>query len=213
MRLARLVRAGFMAAALGLCGPALAQDAAPAAPLQSPFLTIDPDRLFAESAWGKRLQSEVEADGASLAAENRRIEADLAAEEKSLTERRASMKPDEFRAEADAFDTRVTGIRAAQDAKSRDLTRKSDEGRQAFFEAVFPLLPEVLARHGALVIIDRRTIFVGAESIDVTDDLVRLADEKLGTGPAPTPEPPTAAPATPPAATPDPAAAPATGAN
>ena len=44
---------------------------------QSGILTIQPDRLFSESAFGKRVEREIEAEGAVLTAENRRIEAEL----------------------------------------------------------------------------------------------------------------------------------------
>jgi Skp family chaperone for outer membrane proteins len=154
--------------------------------IRSPILTLDQERLFLESAWGKRAKAELDAVSTELAAENRRIEAELTAEEKSLTEQRETMPVDEFRAAADAFDERVTEIRRVQDGKARDVGRILDTERQKFFQEVFPILGEVMQQRGAVVILDARAIFIAADVIDVTDELLARADEKLGAGAAET---------------------------
>lgn len=156
--------------------------------LQAPILTLNEERLFDQSAWGARAEAEVEAAAAELAAENRRIEAQLLAEEKSLTERRGSMDPAAFRAEADAFDERVTGIRRAQDLKARAISRMREAERRAFFSAAVPVLSEVMRKHGAVAMLDARAIFLADTQIDVTDEVVALANKRLGPGRAPDPD-------------------------
>ena len=175
-----------LAVALGLCllAPAVfAQTAAPvASQAQLPVLTLDFERLFEGSRWGQRIAADLAAELAALSAENNRIAEDLIAEEKALTDRRAAMSSQAFRAEADAFDERATGIRAAQKSKAQALTQDHEMARQAFFTALAPLIDEVLAGHGAVVVLDRRVIIRGLEAADITDDLVALADQRLGDG-------------------------------
>jgi len=153
--------------------------------LQAPILTLNDEQLFDDSAWGARAEAEIEAAAAELTAENRRIEAQLLAEEKSLTDRRPGMDPAAFRAEADAFDERVTGIRRAQDLKARAVSRLREAERRAFFSAAVPILSEVMRQHGAVAILDARAIFLADSQIDVTAEVVALADQRLGPGAAP----------------------------
>ncbi|MFZ1727225.1 MAG: OmpH family outer membrane protein [Albidovulum sp.] len=150
--------------------------------IRSPILTLDQERFFTESAWGKRAKADVDAVSTALAAENRKLEADLTAEEKSLTEQRETMPADEFRAAADAFDVRVTEIRRTQDGKARDVGRMLDTERQKFFKAAFPILGEVMQKRGAVAILDARAIFISADVIDVTDELIAQADAVLKAG-------------------------------
>jgi Skp family chaperone for outer membrane proteins len=171
----------------------------PSITVPSPILTLDQDRLYNNSAWGKRARAETEAATAALAAENRRIESELTAEERALTDRRPSMTPEVFRAAADEFDARVVDIRASQDKKAVDLTRRRDAERQAFYSAAFPVLGEVLRTRGAVAILDNRAIFLSLDAIDVTDDLVALVDNRIGAGstvvlPGAAPEPGSVAP-------------------
>ena len=140
--------------------------------LSSPILTLDQERLFNGSRVAERVSAEIERRTEDLAAENRRIEAQLVAEELDLTERRASLPADEFRALADSFDERVQGIREAQDAKARELQRLRDEQRQNFLRQITPVLAEIVRERGAVAVMDRRSVFLSAESIDITEEAI-----------------------------------------
>ncbi len=165
----------------GFAGTAVRAQQAPPA---SAVLTVDQERLFSESLWGKRMQAELEAASRELQAENRKIEAALTAEEKALTDKRVTMAPADFRVLADEFDKRVTGIRAAQDGKARDLTARRDADRKAFLDSVLPIMGEVMTARGAVAILDSRAIFLSVRSIDATDAIVAAIDAKLGDGSA-----------------------------
>lgn len=189
--------------------PAAAQETpAPPNPPSSPVLTIDRERLFSESTFGKASIAGIEANIRALQTENQKIEADLEAEEKSLTERRKDMTADEFRVLAQAFDAKVQGIRSARDAKGRELVAQQDAARQKFLEAAVPLLARIMAEQGAVVIIDRSAIILSFDRVDITDLAIARIDAELGdadpANPAPASESaaPEAAPQPPQAASP-----------
>jgi Skp family chaperone for outer membrane proteins len=172
----------------------------PAAEAPAPLvavLTLNQERLFRESLWGKAALQRAEAEAQALAAENRRIEDALEAEERSLTDRRATMEPAAFADLAAEFDTRVEAIRAAQDGKSRALTRQLDEDRQAFFTAATPILGQILRDTGAVAILADTSVVLSLSAIDVTDDAIARMDAAMS-APAPAPDAgPQSAPAAP----------------
>lgn len=146
------------------------------------ILTIEPDRLYNDSDFGKRVTHQLEAESAVLVAENRRIEAELTAEEKDLTARRAEMEPDAFRALADAFDKKVQETRRTQNAKTIELTQLSDANRRIFLRTARPVLEEVMREAGAGVILDRDTVFLSANTTDITDLAIEKINSVLGDG-------------------------------
>lgn len=174
-----------------LGGASHAQDVAPPArPVSaSALLTLDDELLFNGSLFGKALISHHESETQKLTAENRQIEAGLAAEEQELTTRRATISREEFAALANAFNIKVEGIRAAQEAKSRDLTRLLEEERVRFLEAVRPILAEIMSRRRAVAIIDKRAVFVGFENIDITAEAIAQLDAAIAEGKLTTPNP------------------------
>lgn len=148
----------------------------------SPILTIDSERLFIQSAFGKRVVAEIETESAALAAENRQIEADLENEERELTEMRATMVAEEFRKLADVFDEKVQATRLAQAVKGRALTELLDKERAVFETAAGPVLERLMRESDAAVILDLRFVFASASTIEITDDAIALLDETLGNG-------------------------------
>ena len=182
----RLALAACLAAPVGLAAqdrPGPVTDSLPIqGPLRSPVLTVDLERLFAESAYGRRAAAILQADSEALAAENAEIIARLQAEEQDLTARRPTMEARAFRAEADAFDARVQAIRADRDARERDLQTRLSTARDEFIVAATPILGEIMLGAGAAVMLDRRNVLLGVGLVDVTDQAIERIDDELGDG-------------------------------
>lgn len=176
--LARAIRALAVAVALA-AGPAGAQGVPATAPQ---ILTLDQDRLYADSLYGKALEAKATAASQALAAENRKIEADLAAEEADLTQKRATLTPQAFQDLADAFDAKVETMRAAQAAKGDALKADHDAGRTSFFKAAVPVLAELMRKSGAYAILNHDAVILSFDAIDVTDRAIKALDESLGDG-------------------------------
>ena len=166
-----LWRAAF--AAVFLASAALAQDT-------TPVLTIDQERLLAETEIGAQAFQALETRAQELAAENQSIEDDLIAEEQRLTEQRATLGAEEFRDLANAFDARVQQLRAAQDEKVRLLNRAREESRTRILRDAAPIISEIVRMRGALVDIDRRDVFLSADSIDITDEAIERINAATG---------------------------------
>jgi Skp family chaperone for outer membrane proteins len=168
-----------LALALTGAGAALAQD------LRSPILTIDSDRLYGDSAFGKRVVREIEAQTSALAEENRALEAELEAEERRLTAQRADLSPEDFRVLADAFDARVQTIRAEREARSSAIASQLEENRTRFLNAAAPVLETIMREAGAAVVLERRNVFISANVIDITLSAIVRIDAVLGDGSTP----------------------------
>lgn len=170
-----LWRSVILVWALVMAGPLAAQDAAS----QVEVLIIDSERVFSQSRHAETMRAVVEAEAEVLKNENERIVADLTAEEKGLTERRPTMEPDAFRAEAQAFDTKVQEIRRARDAKEAQINQARLDVRARFFEEVRPLIGREMVDRGAMVVMDSRSIVVAVRSIDITDAVISRIDSTL----------------------------------
>ena len=173
---------GLTLGLVATCGVGLFGTQADAQQAAGGILTLDQERLYAESLYGLRLTEELEAAGQQLAAENREIEALLTAEELRLTNERATMTPEDFRVVADEFDARVEDIRAAQEAKARSLTQQAEQGRQRFFDLAVPVLIELMTDQNAAAILDNRAVILSPDSADITPEAIARINEVLGLG-------------------------------
>jgi Skp family chaperone for outer membrane proteins len=152
---------------------------------QSQVLTINQQRLFEESDFGKSSLSRLEKDSRGLQAEIRKIESDLEIEERLLTERRATLSPDDFQPLARAFDDKVEKIRAAWGAKDRDLKRQREQDQQTFFESAVPILADLMQEMGAVLLVDQSSVILSLDRVDITQTAMDRINARLSSPTAP----------------------------
>jgi len=119
-----------------------------------------------------------------LIATNRRIEAELRAEEKSLTEQRPEMAPDAFRSAADSFDAKVRDLRADNERRALDLERGREIAPLSLMRMAEPILVDLMRDAGGTIILDSRQVLLRANVIDITDLAILRIDEAIGDGSA-----------------------------
>lgn len=147
--------------------------------------TIDDERFFRESLFGQRVAERIDTASRALEAENERLLAELTAREAELTDLRAEMTLEEFRAAATAFDVQAETIRRDQAEKRQRLVQFEDSERRRFFSQSGTILQQVLERSGGLVLIDARAVIIGVPGLDMTDAAIAAMDAAIGDGGAP----------------------------
>ncbi|MGC9420630.1 MAG: OmpH family outer membrane protein, partial [Rhodovulum sp.] len=94
----------------------------------------------------------------------------------------ATLSPEEFRALAEEFDSRVVAIRRAQDTKARALAKRRETAQQQFYRDALPVIAELVGERGAVAVLDRSVVLLSAEQIDITDAVIARIDAKTDTG-------------------------------
>lgn len=156
--------------------------------LDSRIYVLNQERLFSQSNFGVRVRDEILARSAALAAENKLLEDELKAEELALTETRPTLSPTEFRTLADAFDEKVESLRTGQAHKSAELNAWAEAEKSRFFEAASPLLVSLAEEIGALAILDRRSVIIAADQLDITGAAIERVNADIGDGTVPAQE-------------------------
>lgn len=169
--------------------PVFAQGTGQGPTLRSPALVIDFEELYQISRLGQRIQQELDARSRALAEEIARIDAEMAAEEKALTERRGEMSAEEFRALADAFDEKVQRLRREQDENAQRLNRLGNEERLKFRQSALPVLGQLMLETGAVMVLETRYVLIFNDAIDITEQAAARIDARAAqTDPGQTPE-------------------------
>lgn len=151
---------------------------------------LDQDRLFNDSRLGQSLLADFREAERALERDNQELADQLAEEERLLTEARATLDPETFRARADAFDRRVEIIRAERARLSQELALRYETEAQRFFETALPILTRLMAEEGVVVVLRPEVVILGADWLDMTD----LAIDRLDRATVPQPAPASPAP-------------------
>ena len=193
----RLFSVGVMVASLALPfalvpGPLTGQDfSRDMGQVFAPILLIDRERLFAESAYGMRVSAELEGERQRQEARTRAIEDALKAEELRLTQERASLTPEEFRARADAFDAKVEALRRERDQAENALVAQIEQAQAEFLQQISPVLAGIMEQYGAVILLEKRLTLLAARQVDITDEAIARIDAAFRETETPvSPEPP-----------------------
>lgn len=174
-------------------------DAPPPAPgTQLPFLFINQERLLTDSKAGQAILAEEDRQRDALRSEARSLDRSFEEEERSLTERRLTLPPEEFRDLSDAFDARVVQARRDQDSRAAQLAQEFDQRRRQFYAQVAPVLVQLMDRYGARAVFDEGSVLLADQSLNITQAVIAEIDARAPVAPAHE-EPAPAAPAVPPA--------------
>ncbi len=180
LRIALLAVSAAFAPLTGVPQGAVAQDYGQAlGTLVAPILLVDRERLFAESAYGMRITSLLEAERQRQEARTRAIEEELKAEELALTEERPKLSAEAFRARADAFDAKVEEVRRERDQAESALRGEIERAQAQFLQQVSPVLAGILQDYNALMMLDKRLALLAVREVDVTDEAIARIDAAL----------------------------------
>lgn len=148
----------------------------------SPILIVDRERLFTDSSFGQSILATLNQAGAQLEAETRVIVTDLEAEELNLSALRSTLPADEFRALAEAFDIKVQQLRLERSAAEEQHLLEIETARVTFLEKINPILASLMQEAGAFVLMERRSVVLSANSIEVTARAIARIDVVFAAG-------------------------------
>ncbi len=151
---------------------------------KTPVLLLDQDRLYRESSYGRAAAAEIRVLVLALQEKEAISKAELEAEEKELSEQRAVMDPEAFRAASDAFDKKVGEIRDAHRAAALDINAQSERFKFLFFRAAEPVLLKMLQERGATMVLDVRNALLAVPSSNITNEAILRVDQEIVTIPA-----------------------------
>ena len=147
---------------------------------QPGLFTVDMNKLFRSSDFGKKIISANNKARLELQNENEELESELLSEEKELSEQRKILSLEDFRPKALEFDKKVSIIRTEQSAKEENLKNKARKEEAEFYKRIYPLLYELLLDRGGLILIDQRNVILWDSTVDITDEAILLINQVLG---------------------------------
>lgn len=140
------------------------------------ILVMNQERLLRESETGKELLSRERAMTEAHRAEGLRLDQELEAEERDLTEKRKTLPADEFSVLAVDFDTKVVATRRDHNQKSEALATQLENMRKQFFSQVVPIVAAIMQERRAALVFEQRNVLFTGPNVDITDEVIKRLD-------------------------------------
>ena len=141
---------------------------------------IDLNKIMNNSIAGKSITSQLENNHKKNILKFKNIEEELKKEEAEIISQKNVITKKEFEKKIIDLRDKANKFRKERNDNINNLNNQRLEATSKMITLVRPILSEFSDNNSISLIIDKKNIIIGKTLLDITDDILKIIDEKIG---------------------------------
>ena len=141
---------------------------------------IDLNKIMNNSIAGKSITSQLENNHKKNISKFKNIEEELKKDEAQIISQKNVITKEEFEKKIIDLRDKANKFRKERNANINNLNNQRLEATSKMITLVRPILSEFSDQNSISLIIDKKNIIIGKTLLDITDDILKIVDEKIG---------------------------------
>ena len=141
---------------------------------------IDLNKIMSNSIAGKSVTSQLENNHKKNISKFKNIEEELKKEEAEIISQKNVITKKEFEKKIINLRDKANKFRKERNNNINNLNNQRLEATSKMITLVRPILSEFSDKNSISLIIDKKNIIIGKTLLDITDDILKIIDEKIG---------------------------------
>ena len=141
---------------------------------------IDLNKIMNNSIAGKSITSQLENNHKKNISKFKNIEEKLKKEEAEIISQKNVVTKEEFEKKIIDLRDKANKFRKERNDNINNLNNQRLEATSKMITLVRPILSEFSDKNSISLIIDKKNIIIGKTLLDITDDILKIIDEKIG---------------------------------
>ena len=141
---------------------------------------IDLNKIMTNSIAGKSITSQLENNHKKNISKFKNIEEELKKEEAEIISQKNVITKEEFEKKIIDLRDKANKFRKERNDNINNLNNQRLEATSKMITLVRPILSEFSDQNSISLIIDKKNIIIGKTLLDITDDILKIIDEKIG---------------------------------
>ena len=141
---------------------------------------IDLNKIMRNSIAGKSITLQLESKHKKNISKFKKIEEELKKEEAQIVSQRNVISKEEFEKKIISLRNKANNFRKERNDNINNLNNQRLEATSKMIALVRPILSEFSDKNSISLIIDKKNIIIGKTVLDITDDILKIIDEKIG---------------------------------
>ena len=141
---------------------------------------IDLNKMMSNSIAGKSITSQLENNHKKNISKFKNIEEELKKEEAEIISQKNVITKEEFEKKIIDLRDKANKFRKERNNNINNLNNQRLEATSKMITLVRPILSEFSDQNSISLIIDKKNIIIGKTLLDITDDILKIVDEKIG---------------------------------
>ena len=141
---------------------------------------IDLNKIMNNSIAGKSITSQLENNHKKNISKFKNIEEELKKEEAEIISQKNVITKEEFEKKIIDLRDKANKFRKERNNNINNLNNQRLEATSKMITLVRPILSEFSDKNSISLIIDKKNIIIGKTLLDITDDILKIVNEKIG---------------------------------
>ena len=147
---------------------------------ENKIVYIDLNMIMNNSIAGKSITSQLENNHKKNILKFKNIEDELKKEEAEIISQKNVITKEEFEKKIIDLRDKANKFRKERNDNINNLNNQRLEATSKMITLVRPILSEFSDKNSISLIIDKKNIIIGKTLLDITDDILKIIDEKIG---------------------------------
>jgi len=140
---------------------------------------LDLNMIMANSNAGKSINSQLEDNHKKNIANFKKLEEALKNEEAKIISQKTVISKEDFEKKIMNLRDKANKYRKERNDSINNLNNQRLDATQKMITLIRPILSEYSDNNSISLIIQKRNIVIGKTSLDITDDILKIVDEKI----------------------------------
>ena len=142
---------------------------------------IDLNKILSDADAAKAAASQIEAIAIEIETEIKLSDEEIIEEQNLLIESQSIMAPEAFASKRDEYESKVQKYNNERQSKLMKIDELIAVSRNDVLSAMKPILEEISNEKGITIILEKTSIMLSAEKMDITDEVLKKLNKLLPT--------------------------------
>ena len=140
---------------------------------------LDLNKVLVEAEAAKKAAEEIDEIAKKIEEDLKDSEEDLVKEQNKLIEAQTIMAPEAFESKRKEYEDKVQNFSVTRQQKLLSVERLIENSRNVILDNLKPILENISETKGITVLLEKSTVLLNAETMDITDLVIKNLNKEL----------------------------------
>ena len=146
---------------------------------ENKIVYIDMDLLVSKSLAGKSINDQIKSQNKNNLEKFKKIESDIKKEDEDISNKKNILSEDEYKKMVSQLNKKIKNYRVMVSENVDKNNKLKISATKKLIKKLNPILSEYSEKNSISIILQKRDIIIGKNSLNITDDIIKILDENV----------------------------------
>ena len=146
---------------------------------ENKIVYIDMDLLVSKSLAGKSINTQIKSQNKNNLEKFKKIESDIKKEDEDISNKKNIISEDEYKKMVSQLNKKIKNYRVMVSKNVDKNNKLKISATKKLIKKLNPILSDYSEKNSISIILQKRDIIIGKNSLNITDDIIKILDENV----------------------------------